>query len=119
MINSPLINSEIKKCVLYTRTIVPDGQGGYRPTWTDSVEFDAWFVLDSSTAARVAEKEGVTSLYTIYVRKEMPLQPYDAFRRVSDGAIFRVTSDGADKRTPAISAINGKQYSAERWVLPT
>lgn len=119
MISSPLMNDQKETCVLYTRIVTPDGQGGYRPTYTDSVQFDVWFELDSSTTGQIAEKQGVTSLYTIYVRKKMPIIPFDVFRRLSDGAIFRVTSDGTDKKTPAISAINGRQFKAEKWVLPS
>lgn len=119
MINSPLMNCGIEPCVLYTKQVSGDGQGGYVTEWVDSVQFDCWFELDTSTTGAIAEKQGVTSLYTIYVRKDIPISPLDAFRRLSDGAVFRVTSDGTDKKTPAISAINGRQFKAERWVLPT
>ena len=37
-------------------------------------------------------------------------------RRASDGKIFRVTSDGDDKRTPRSAALNMRNVSAEEWI---
>jgi hypothetical protein len=116
---SPMMGSIVEKCVLLTKSARRDGQGGTHTAWTDGAEFDAWFDLDSSTSAQIAEQQGVKSLYTIYVSRDAPVAALDAFRRVSDGATFRVTSDGADKRTPPTSALDMRQYKAERWVLPT
>jgi hypothetical protein len=68
--------------------------------------------------ARTADKQGVTSLYTVHTLKSMVLQYHDVFRRLRDGKIFRVTSDGDDKYSPASSTINMNIVTAEEWVLP-
>ena len=96
----------------------PDGYGGYTPTWQEGAEFDAAIVMDTSMQARIAEKQDVTSLYTVTTKKVMNLQYHDVFRRLSDGKIFRVTSDGDDKHTPASANINMRQVTAEEWELP-
>ena len=96
---------------------VPDGYGGFTPTWVDGAEFQAAIVLDSSMQARIAEKQGVTALYTITTNKVVNLQYHDVFRRVEDGKIFRVTSDGDDKKTPGSANLNMRQVSAEEWEL--
>lgn len=112
-----LLDEEMEKCTLIDKRRVPDGYGGTIVEWTDSVEFDAAIVLDTSTEARIAEKQGVTNLYTITTRKAMNLQYHDVFRRSSDGKIFRVTSDGDDKKTPKSANLNMRQVSAEEWEL--
>lgn len=112
-----LLDEEMEKCILIDKRRVPDGYGGTIVEWTDSVEFDAAIVLDTSTEARIAEKQGVTNLYTITTRKAMNLQYHDVFRRLSDGKIFRVTSDGDDKKTPKSANLNMRQVSAEEWEL--
>jgi hypothetical protein len=113
-----LLDEEMEKCLLIDKRSVPDGYGGKIVEWIDSeVDFDAAIVLDTSTEARIAEKQGVTNLYTITTKKAINLQYHDVFRRLSDGKIFRVTSDGDDKKTPKSANLNMRQVSAEEWEL--
>lgn len=113
-----LLTEAMESCVMLDRTTETDGYGGIITTWTDGATFDAAIVLDSSMQARVAAVQGVSSLYTVTTRKTLNLQYHDVFRRVSDGKIFRVTSDGDDKKTPGSAALNMRQVSAEEWSLP-
>lgn len=112
-----LLSEAMESCVLLNKHTEADTYGGYISTWTDGASFDAAIVLDTSMQARVAEKQGVTALYTVTTNKALNLQYHDVFRRVSDGKIFRVTSDGDDKKTPNSAALNMRQVSAETWVL--
>ena len=99
------------------KTTTPDGYGGYVPVWSEGVEFQAAITLDTSIEARTAESQGVTSLYTVTTRKAMNLQYHDVFQRVSDNKVFRVTSDGDDKKTPPTAGLNMRQVSAEEYEL--
>jgi hypothetical protein len=65
--------------------------------------------------ARIAEAQGVKSLYTITTTKNVNLQFHDVFKRVSDNKIFRVTSDGDDNKTPASASLNMRQVTAEEF----
>jgi hypothetical protein len=94
-----------------------DGYGGFVATWADGAEFQAAIVFDSSLEARKAEQQGVSSLYTVTTAKALNLAYHDVFKRVSDGKIFRVTSDGDDKFTPNSATLNMRQVSAEEWSL--
>lgn len=105
------------KCVLMERTREPDGAGGWSVAWAEGAEFDAAIVLDTSMQSRIAEKEGVTSVYTVTTRRANPLSFHDVFKRLSDGAIFRATSDGADKQSPEVGSLDMCQVTAERWEL--
>ena len=113
-----LLDEAMEEFVLMDKKTAPDGYGGYISTWEDGASFDAAAVLDTSMQARIGEKQGVTALYTITTKKAMNLQFHDVARRVSDGKIFRITSDGDDKKTPMSAGLNMRQVSAEEWVLP-
>ena len=112
-----LLSEAMTSCTMLDKTTVADGYGGYTATWADGAEFNAAIVLDSSMQARIAEKQGVTALYTVTTTKALNLQYHDVFRRESDGKIFRVTSDGDDKKTPNGAGLNMRQVSAEEWTL--
>ena len=112
-----LLSDAMTKCVMLDKITSADGYGGYVITWKEGAEFTAAIVLDSSMQARIAEKQGVTALYTVTTTKALNLQYHDVFRRVEDGKIFRVTSDGDDKKTPASAGLNMRQVTAEEWEL--
>lgn len=113
-----LLQEAMEPCVRINKTTEDDGYGGERTVWTDGAHFDAAIVFDSSIEARVAQSQGVTSAYTVTTTKDRMLEYHDVFRRLSDGKIFRVTSDGDDKYTPASATLNMRQVTAEEWKLP-
>lgn len=105
-------------CVRVLPKKVPDGEGGEKTDWVDGKGFKAAIVFDASLAAKRAEKEGVKSLYTVTVDKSLGFAYHDVFRRLKDGKVFRVTSDGDDKHTPARATFQVAQFKAEEWRLP-
>jgi hypothetical protein len=113
-----LIDDFTSKCVMQDRVTRPDGYGGFKPQWVDGAKFDAAITLDTSMQSRIAEQQGVTALYTVTTKKTINLQYHDAFKRLSDGKIFRVTSDGDDKYTPASASLDMRQVTAEEWSIP-
>ena len=112
-----LIDSAMVNVVMLDKNSKPDGVGGIIPGWTEGAAFKAAITFDTSIEARVGEKQGVTSLYTVTTHKGVILAYHDVFRRLSDGKIFRVTSDGDDKHTPGSSTINMRQVTAEEWSI--
>ena len=112
-----LLDDAMETCVYINKTKEADGYGGFKVHYTLGAEFSAAIVYNSSLEARVAEKQGVTGLYTITTKKATNLEYHDLFRRESDGKIFRVTSDGDDNLTPASAALNMRQSTAEEFVL--
>ena len=114
-----LLSDAMTTCVILNKQTEADGYGGYITTWADGAEFKAAIVLDSSMEARIGEKQGVTALYTVTTSRALNLQYHDVFRRVEDGKIFRVTSDGDDKKTPKSAGLDMRQVSAEEFTLNT
>lgn len=114
-----LLDEAMDECVYLNKSKVPDGYGGSRDEWTDSnATFMAAITFDTSMEARLADKQGVTSMYTVTTKKDINLEYHDVFRRLRDNKIFRVTSDGDDKYTPVSASLNMKQVTAEEWSLP-
>ena len=108
-----LLDESMELCTMMDRTTISDGYGGYTNVWKDGAEIQAAIVLDNSMEARLADKQGVTALYTVTTRKNVNLQYNQIFRRERDKKYFRVTSDGDDRLTPTSATLNMRQVSAE------
>lgn len=113
-----LLESMYDKCVILNRTKTSDGVLGFTSVWTDGAGFSALIKKDTSTEARLAEKQGVTEVYTVVTARGFGLEYHDVFRRESDGAVFRVTGNQRDSEAPDASTAQIGKVSAERWELP-
>ena len=78
----------------------------------------AAIIKDRSLAARVAEKDGVTAVYTVTTDEGVALDFHEVFRRDKDGVTFRVTSDHTDSKPPRAASFSFEQVTAERWSIP-
>lgn len=116
---SHLFEDMFEECTLIDKRSVPDGMGGNTKEWVDGATFRAAVSKDNTLAARVAEKQGVTEVYTITVYKGVTLEYHDVFRRSSDGLTYRVTSNIKDSETPSRASFQIAQVTAERWDLPS
>lgn len=115
-----LLSDAMESCVILNKQTLPDGYGGFRIEWTDGAEFQAAITFDTSITARIGEKQGVTSRYTVTTSRVLTLQYNDYFRRVRDGKLFHVTSDGDDRFTPKAATLDMRQVEAEEiTVLPS
>lgn len=113
-----LLNEAMENCTMIDSVTTSDGYGGIKTLWQDGASFDCAVVLDTSMESRVAQKQGVTGIYTVTTNRNINLQYHNVFRRERDGKIFRVTSDGDDKKTPASATLNMRQVIAEEWEIP-
>lgn len=112
-----LIDAFKGPCVAMDKAKVPDGEGGFTTAWQEGAEFEAAVVKDTSLEARIAEKDGLANTYTVTASVGAGLEFHDVFKRKSDGQVFRVTSNGDDKRTPPVASFGFEQVSAEEWSL--
>lgn len=113
-----LLDDFARPCVLMEKKRTPDGAGGWLVSWEEGAEFVNYQALDTSMEARRAEKEGVTSVYSALVRKDLPIEYNDAFKDKSTGLTYRVTSNPDEKQAPKSSSFDLKFFTAERWNLP-
>ena len=113
-----LWEAELETATIIDKTYVPDGRGGVTPAYTDGAEIQAAFSFGSSEQLRIAEQAQAVPRYTITTRQNINLQYHDVVRRESDKKIFRITSDGDDNKSPAVSSLDMRQVEAEEWELP-
>ena len=112
-----LLDESMEKFTIVEKRRVKDGYGGYQTEYYDGVDFMGALVLDNSLQGRTALKEGVTDVFTLTTDKSLTLSFHDIVRRDSDQVTFRVTSNGAEKKTPDSATLNMRQVSAEKWSL--
>lgn len=112
-----LYEEMMESCAMMDRSTVSDGVGGFTYEWTQGATFRAAIIKNSTLAAVVAEKQGVTEVYTVTVDKGVALEFHDVIKRLSDGATFRVTSNIHESETPQRATFQIGQVTAERWVL--
>lgn len=112
-----LLKDSMVKVRFLEKTRIPDGEGGFITNWTDGAEFMASITFDDSMQARIGDKLGVTSMYKVTTSKRNKLEYHDVIKRLSDGKVLRITSDGDDVQTPP-SAQFGQylQVTAEEWI---
>lgn len=114
-----LLEEAMETCKFLDKVRVPDGYGGVKTTWTEGAEFEAAITFDTSMQSRMAGAQGVSSRYTVTTGRSLTLEYHDVFQRARDGKIFRVTSDGDDKYTPASASLDMRQVTAEEWEIPS
>lgn len=112
-----LILGEMEECVMMVKTRKPDGQGGLKVAWSEGSTFSAAVKKNTTLAAQVAEKEGVTEVYNVTTRVGVGLDFGEVFKRKSDGATFRVKTNAKDSETPKAASFAFERVKAERWEL--
>lgn len=110
-----LIDEFMSECCFMEETKQADGAGGFDSVWREGATFKAAIVLDSTMEARIAEHQGVTSVYSVVAPRSVPLNYDTKIKRLKDGRYFRITSESQE--APASSSINVVKASAERWEL--
>lgn len=113
-----LLDSMMEPCTMLDRVTASDGVFGYTSTWQPGATFKATIIKASTVEARLAEKLGVTEVYTVVTAKGFGLAYHDVFRRDADGLVFRVTGNQRDSEAPERSTVKIGKVTAERWDLP-
>lgn len=114
-----LLSEAFTDFIIINKSIIDDGYGGVKTSWTDGASIKGAMTQDSDLESKVAEVMTSKSLYTLTVTKDLELDYHTVLRRKSDNKIFRLTSNSDDKKTPQSAGLNMRQYSAEEWELVT
>ena len=113
-----LLYDAMEPCVKMEQTTIDDAGGGFTSTgWTDVLAFNAFVRKESAPEITIAEQQGVKEMFTVTVPSDVTLAYHDVFRRVSDGAIFRLVSNTIDGQTLEASSVPIAKANCERWVL--
>lgn len=104
--------------VMVEKRSVSDGQGGFDVGYVEGAEFMGAVNTDNSIEMRIAEKQGVTSIYTVTTNINVPLQYADIIKSKSSGRYYRITTNPDEMETPMRSQMKFKQSQAETWKMP-
>ncbi len=113
-----LLEEAMDSYIIMNKLQVDDGYGGVVTTWTEGARIKCAMQYNNSMEAKIAEAQGVKSVYTLTTTKDVILKHDTVLRRVSDGKIFRVTSNGEELKTPRSAGLDMRNVSAEEWELP-
>lgn len=114
-----LLEEYAQTFILMEKRRESDGAGGFLTAWYEGLEFTAYEDRDTSLEMQLAEKQGITSVFSVMVDRELPIIYDDYYKDKATGLTYRVTSNPADKKSPGSSSIGMKYFQAERKDLPT
>lgn len=114
-----ILDGIMTTCRRMDKVTADDLYGGTIETYQPGATFQAVIRKDSSMEALIAERSGLTEIFTVVVDKRIRLRLHDVIRRESDQQIFRITSDTLDSEAPEASTIKITKCTAERWTLPS
>lgn len=95
------------------KKIIPDEFGGYTESYTEGAEFKGAVTTTNSTIMRIAEQQGVKSLYTVTTTKNVPLKFNDVIYSEETNGYYQITSD--EMETPRSAGLDIRQFSAKKF----
>lgn len=90
-----------------------DGLGGFYEDLIEGAPFMGAITTNLSTESRIAEQQGVKSLYTFTTGDNVPVKYGDIIKRGNE--YFRIASDPNDMVAP--KGMGYKQAKAERYTI--
>lgn len=118
MIWSNMLDEYSKEYTIINKMTMPDGIGGTKIEWTDGAVVEMAESFDNSVEMKIAQKQGVTAVYSFLTKNNIVLDYHTVLRRNEDGVTFRITSHTEDKKTPVSSPLEARYYEAELFTIP-
>lgn len=97
-----------------SETKEPDGEGGWNVTVAETREFDAALATTSKGEHEQGGAPASSAAFTLTAEIGDCPKFGHKFKRVSDGAVFKATSNPIDARTPAVATFSFEQVTCER-----
>ena len=103
--------------VVMNINLTDDGYGGQAYRVVEGLHFNAVLILGNSIQAEIAQKQGVTGIYTLAYPKSLDIPARTVIRRIKDGKYLRtIELDG--NPMPDESSVEVKVTRAEDYILP-
>lgn len=93
----------------------PDGSGGFPAIWREGETVQAVCIQTDTDAENTAQKPDAKAQYTLLTRRAVSLPFHAVLRRESDGRMFRITDDAADRKTPESAKLDLRMHKAEEY----
>lgn len=104
--------------VIMDKTTSIDSFGSIVPVWKDGARFKAAITSSDSEIANIAEAIKEKKTFKFVTEIAITLKQGEFFKRLSDGAVFKVLYDNTNQLTPKDSAIPMRATEAEITELP-
>jgi len=111
-----LLNDFSETYTIMEKVRTADGEGGNVVSWQAGATVVLSRAFDSSLAARIAEKDGVKSVFKFYGAKNCGLAFHDVIK-ATNGEVYRITTNPGDAVTPAAASFDLTMFTAEAWAL--
>ena len=112
-----MIFNLMEKCHIIDTVTNDDAYGGATKGYRVGASIDAAIIKNGTTEAIVAEKQGVTEIFTVVTKSGSMLDYHSILRRDSDREYFVITSREKDSTAPAFGhAIQGRVIEAGNQV---
>lgn len=108
-----LVDQFMVPCRKVTVTSTPDGEGGFSQSFADGAEFEAAIIPKASSIIIAADGERPADSYSVTVPKGTGLALFAIFKRVSDGAMFKVVCEAV--QSPDCASFGFEHLTAERF----
>lgn len=92
----------------------PDGEGGWNVIVAESREFAATLATNSKGEHEQGGAPASSATFTLTAKTGVCPAFGRKFKRVSDGAVFKVTSNANDAKTPEVATFAFEQVACER-----
>ena len=79
----PMVANFMVRCTMMEKTRVPDGYGGSKVEYREGAPFMAAIDKEKTLQARVAEHDGMKSVYTVTTPEGVGIEYQEVFRRDS------------------------------------
>lgn len=116
-----LLSENMTAFCIMTPTRTDDHQSGNHTTWTEGTTFQACAVpaqsrmqAAKSPVTQHAAKPDPDPEFTVFTERAVLLPFHTVIKRMSDGCIFRITSDAAETAAPKGAQLNLRMHAAER-----
>ena len=113
-----LIFDIMESCHIIDTVTTDDAFGGGRKGYRVGATINAAIIKNGTTEAVVAEKQGLTEIFTVVTNSGSLLDYHSIIRRDSDNEYFLITSREKDSEAPAQSTVQISKVNAERWKVP-
>lgn len=113
-----LLERMMEPCVRLYREEEPDGLGGRVGAWREGEGFDAALIKPRDSIRVEGQKQEAAERWTLAAPAGVSLAFHEAFRRRSDGRVFRVTVATRDAPVPDGSLLRLALGACEGWALP-
>lgn len=115
----PMIFGIMDKCHIIDKVTNDDIYGGASIGYRKGASIDAAIIKNNTTEAVVAEKQGITEIFTVVTHKGSLLDYHSIIRRDKDNECFIITSREKDSEAPERSTIQISKVNAETWKVPS